>query len=94
MRAMRAKIRKLETTVKAKSKELFTKYEEFKDEELQRFKKDQVDHHEAQGNEIVDILFVFMSNNAFKRIADKIRGSIKVDLVDLVDLLDLVDFFK
>jgi len=58
LEVMRAKIRKLEKTVKAKT------------EELQMFKNDQVDHHhEAQENEVVDILLVFMNNNGFKRIA-------------------------
>ena len=61
LEVMRAKIRKLEATVKAKDKELY------------RIKNDQVDHHhESQENEVVDILLVFMNNTGFKRIADKI----------------------
>ena len=35
-------------------------------------KNDQVDHHEAQENDVIDFLSVFMSNHGFKRIADKI----------------------
>ena len=50
-----------------KSQELMSK-----DEELQMFKKDKVDHLEAQENEVFDILLLFMNNNGFKRIADKI----------------------
>merc|ERR1712004_460904 len=64
---MRAKIRKLEATVKAMSEKLLAK-----DKELQVFKNDQVDQNEAQENEVVDIMLVFMNNTGFKRIADKI----------------------
>merc|ERR1712062_801030 len=51
----------------AKEAELMSKVEE-----LQMFKKDQIDHDEAQENEVFDILLVFMNNAGFKRIADKI----------------------
>ena len=56
LEVMRAKIKKLEAKV----------------EELQRINNGQVDHHEDQKNDVVDFLFVFMNNNGFKRIADKI----------------------
>merc|ERR1711862_1030359 len=71
---MRAKIRKLEATVKANAEMLLMKDQELmkRDEELQMFKNDQVRHQEAQANEIVDILLVFMDNNGLKGIAYKI----------------------
>ena len=74
LEVLRAKIRKLETTVKAKTEELLVKDEELmsKTKELQMIKNDEVDHHESQENEVVDILLVFMNNTGFKRIADKI----------------------
>ena len=52
LEVMRAKIRKLEATVK----ELL-----IKNEELQVTKNDRVDHHEAQENDVIDFLSVFMS---------------------------------
>ena len=63
-----------EAELMSKNEELFAKNQELmsKDEELQTFKKDQIDHNEAQENEVVDILLVFMNNAGFKRIADKI----------------------
>jgi len=76
---MRAKIRKLEATVKANSEELLM----FKHKELQMFKNDQVDHHETQENDVVDFLSVFMNNHGFKRIADKI-----------LSFLDCKSFFR
>ena len=74
LEVLKAKIRKLETTVKAKTEELLLKDEELmsKTKELQMIKNDEVDHHESQENEVVDILLVFMNNTGFKRIADKI----------------------
>ena len=82
LEVMRAKIRKLEAIVKAKSHELLMKDEELlakdkelmsKDVELQTFKKDQVDNNEAQENVVVNIL-MFMNNTGFKGIADKIMS--------------------
>ena len=65
-----------EAELMSKNEELFAKNQELmsKDEELQTFKKDQIDHNEgeAQENEVVDILLVFMNNAGFKRIANKI----------------------
>ena len=69
LEVMKDKIKKLEATVKAKDakeKELMSKIEEF-----QMFKNNQVGH-ETQGNEVVDILLVFMDNNGLKGIAYKI----------------------
>ena len=69
---LRAKIRKLEqknfeleATVKTNEELLM-----FKDEELQMIKNDQVDHLEAQENDVIDFLSAFMNNHGFKRIAD------------------------
>ena len=72
LEVMGAQFKNLEVTVKANAEELL-----MKEEELQIFKKIQVDldhdeAQEAQENEVVDILLVFMNNNGFKRIADKI----------------------
>merc|ERR1712012_69816 len=63
-----------EAELMSKNEQLFAKNQELmsKVEELQMFKKDQIDHDEAQENEVVDILLVFMNNAGFKRIADKI----------------------
>ena len=63
-----------EAELMSKNEELFAKNQELmsKVEELQMFKKDQIDHDEAQENEVFDILLVFMNNAGFKRIADKI----------------------
>ena len=60
LEVMRAKIKKLEATLKANA------------EELQMIKNGQVDHHEDQKNDVVDFLLVFMNNRGFKRIADTI----------------------
>ena len=69
-----AKNRKTRKTESSKHSENPEKNQELmsKDEELQMFKKDQIDHNEAQENEVVDIVLVFMNNAGFKRIADKI----------------------
>ena len=75
LEVMKDKIRELEATVKAKDakeKELMSKIEEF-----QMFKNNQVgletdETDETQGNEVVDILLVFMDNNGLKGIAYKI----------------------
>ena len=75
LEVMKHKIRELEATVKAKDakeKELMSKIEEF-----QMFKNNQVgletdETDETQGNEVVDILLVFMDNNGLKGIAYKI----------------------
>ena len=78
LEVMRARIRKLEKTVKAKTEELLMKDVKEKElmskvKELQMFKNDHVDHHhEAQENEVVDTLLAFMNNNGFKQIAYKI----------------------
>mgnify|MGYP001456868965 CR=1 FL=1 len=71
LEVMRAKIKKLEATLKANA------------EELQMIKNGQVDHHEDQKNDVVDFLFVFMNNNGFKQIADK-----------LLSFLDCKSFFQ
>ena len=57
LEVMREKIRKLEAKLAMKEKELMSY---------------QVDHLEAKENEVVDIILVFMNNNGFKGIADKI----------------------
>ena len=76
LEVMRAKIRKLEqknfeleATVKTNEELLM-----FKDEELQMIKNDQVDldHHEAQVNDVIDFLSALMNNPGFKRIADNL----------------------
>jgi len=57
LEVMREKIRKLEAKLAMKEKELMSY---------------QIDHLEAKENEVVDIILVFMNNNGFKGIADKI----------------------
>ena len=57
LEVMREIIRKLEANLAMKEKELMSY---------------QVDHLEAKDNEVVDIILVFMNNNGFKGIADKI----------------------
>ena len=57
LEVMREKIRKLEADLAMKEKELMSY---------------QIDHLEAKENEVVDIILVFMNNNGFKGIADKI----------------------
>ena len=64
LEVMRAKIKKLEATLKANA------------EELQMIKNGQVDHHEELGNGVIDFLSEFMSNHGFKRIADKILSAL------------------
>jgi len=74
-----AKNRKTRKTESSEHSENPEKNQELmsKDEELQMFKKDQVDyHHEPEENEVFDILLVFMNNNGFKRIADRILSSL------------------
>ena len=67
LEVMRAKIRKLEESLKESL---------IKNELLQVTKNDQVDHHEELGNGVIDFLSEFMSNHGFKRIADKILSAL------------------
>ena len=57
LEVMREIIRKLEANLAMKEKELMSY---------------QIDHLEAKENEVFDIILVFMNNNGFKGIADKI----------------------
>ena len=76
LEVMRVKIRKLEAIVAKTKTENLNLMSQV--EELQKFKNDQVGH-QAHENEAVDILFVFMNNNGFKRIAYKILSFLDCD---------------
>ena len=68
LEAMRDKIRRLEATLQAKDKEL-----QAKDKELQVLKNG--GDQEKQASEVIDFLSVFMNNQGFKCIADRICHS-------------------